>query len=70
MQEAVELSIKKAEENKCKCWLISVLVPVFVTSVIMFYVIDHYSQYYSYEYIFSKILGTAIVAGSVFIYVP
>ena len=31
---------------------------------------NHYAQEYSYEYIFSKILGGLIVAGSVFIYVP
>lgn len=38
--------------------------------VIIFYVIEHYRQFYTYDYIFSKILGSLIVAGSVFIYVP
>lgn len=68
--EETERSINRALKRRFYCRCISFTVPCIIVILVMAYFVDHYSQFYSYEFIFSKITGAIIVAGSIFLYVP
>ena len=61
---------EKMEKRRNWCNFVSIALPIFVMTCILYFILDHFSEQFSYEYIFSKILGGLIVAGSIFIYVP